>query len=190
VQVQVMKVVTEQRTMQVPRVVEKKTPYTYTVRMPRTVVTKVPLDPCGNPVPVSAAAPAAVAAPALSAAPAIEQVPAPAAAARPETPAASTPLKTFSDKPADAPAPAGDGWTASSLQQIAPTPATDALPRVAEKPALEPALAPAAESVPTVAPAGPTVEPAPPAHDPRDVPAAKTSGAGLLKPLVTPGHTT
>jgi len=174
------------------------------VRMPRTVVTKVPLDPCGNPLP-AAAAPAALA-PALPAAATYEQVPAPAAsAARPETPAATAPLKTFSDKPTAAVAPAAEGWTASPLRHIDPTTSASAELRTVEKP-----LAPTAESIsspaapaataptanvpseptPTVAPTGPAVEPAQPAHDLRDVPAAKTSGAGFLKPIPTPDHTT
>ncbi len=204
VQVQVMKYVTEERTMQVPRVVEKKTPYSYTVRMPRTVVTKVALDPCGNPV--STAPATTSAAPTLSTAPSIEQVPAPAAsAARPESPASSGPIKTYSDKPADAAAVATEGWTASSLGHVAPSTAE---PRQADKPVIEspagaslkaipePADTPSAivpkEDTPTLAPAaGPVVEPAPPAHDVRDMPSAKTSSTGLLmRPILSDDHTT
>jgi hypothetical protein len=202
-----MKVVAEERSVQVPRVVEKKTPYTYTVRMPRTVVTKVPLDPCGNPLPAAAAAatPAAMA-PALPAAATYETVPAPAASsARPETPPTSAPLKTFSDKPAAAAAPVGEGWTASPLQHVDPAKTAGVQSRVAEKPladsavaaeaipspsAAVPSVTVPAEPTPTVAPAGPAVEPAQPAHDLRDVPSAKTSGAGFLKPILTPDHTT
>jgi len=88
------------------------------------------------------------------------------------------PLKTFSsDKPTET---AGDGWTASSLQHADPSTASAPQPITAEKPV---------EPSPTVAPPGPVVEPAPPAHDLRDVPAAKTSGTGLLKPI-TSDHTT
>jgi hypothetical protein len=174
--------------------------------MPRTVVTKVPLDPCGNPLPAAAAAAPAALAPALPAAATYEQVPAPAAtAARPETPAATAPLKTFSDKPAPAVAPAAEGWTASPLRHIDPTTSAAAELRTVEKPVaptselISSPAAPAApappvnvpsEPPPTVAPAGPAVEPAPPAHDLRDVPAAKATGAGFLKPIRTPDHTT
>jgi hypothetical protein len=182
VQVQVMKYVAEERTVQVPRVVEKKTPYTYTVRMPRTVVTKVPLDPCGNPLP-AASAPAAAARPA--AAPALSQQ------------AATGPVKTFSDRPADAAAKTESGWGASSLPHVDPSAApADGAVR-AERPATEaapaeaiPSPTPRAEAAePTVAPVGPSVEPAPPAHDQRDVPATGTSGRPILRSLHS-GQTT
>jgi hypothetical protein len=202
VQVQVMKYVTEERTMQVPRVVEKKTPYTYTVRMPRTVVTKVPLDPCGNPIP-AAAAPAAASRPTSAPAPALSA-------------ADSGPLKTYSDRPADAPKKTEEGWGASSLDHV--DPATGSAPMSgtvrAEKPTIdapaaerslkkiesipapaakEPAVAPqpapqtTPEQSPTIAPPGPAVYPPPPASDPRDVPAAETSGRSLTG---RHGHTT
>ena len=201
--------------MQVPRVVEKKTPYTYTVRMPRTVVTKVPLDSCGNPIPTAPAAaiPAAAGAPSLPMATAAsyETVPTPpAASARPTTPpaapAASGPLKTFSDKPAEMSPPVTDGWKASTLDHADPAP-TAAETRQADKPIVEavpgrsnesmPAPAAAApstaiptEQAPTIAPPGPLVEPAAPTHDLRDVPAAaRTSGTGFLR-VIPSDHTT
>jgi hypothetical protein len=183
-----MKYVAEERTVQVPRVVEKKTPYTYTVRMPRTVVTKVPLDPCGNPLPVPAApAPAAAARPAVA--------PATAAAPSLSQQSAAGPVKTFSDRPADAAAKAESGWGASNLPHVDPSavPADGAVR--AERPAAAPAEAipspaPRAEAAePTVAPIGPSVEPAPPAHDQRDVPATGTSGRPILRSLHS-GQTT
>jgi hypothetical protein len=173
--------------------------------MPRTVVTKVPLDACGNPVPA-----AATAAPVTAAT--YESVPAPAAsAARPAlppsaatTPAESGPLKTFSDKPAEAPA-AAEGWKAAAVH---PEPAAQPEAYRAQKPvenptsalrSIEPIPGPAAasspsavapvEQAPTIAPPGPAVEPAAPAHDLRDVPAAKTSGTGFLRPIPA-DHTT
>lgn len=192
--------------MQVPRTVEKREPYTYTVRMPRTVVTKVPLDACGNPLP---AAPAAAS---------VETVPAPTAArpAAPAMPAPSLkpadggPVKTYSDKPADAAAAATDGWKASTLDHSAPAsptkgseairaekPAADAgtlknIEPIPAPPARQPAAAAAApvENTPTVAPLGPAVEPAPPVHDERDVPAAKTSGPGRGLIAIPSDHTT
>jgi hypothetical protein len=197
--------------MQVPRVVEKREPYSYTVRMPRTVVTKVPLDPCGNPIPVApTAAPAAVSRPTATPAPTLSA-------------ADSAPVKTYSDRPADAPRKVAEGWGASSLDHVDPAakgssdssgtfraekPATDAaaadtlrtiepIPTPAAK---EPAAAtiapqpapkavpqPTTEPSPTVAPPGPAVYPPPPANDPRDVPAAETSGSSLLGRT---GHTT
>ncbi|MFM7107552.1 MAG: hypothetical protein ACKOZU_02950, partial [Planctomycetaceae bacterium] len=183
VQVQVMKYVTEERSVQVPRVVEKREPYTYTVRMPRTVVTKVPLDACGNPLP--AAAP-------------------PAAATTPATPAAG-PVRTFSDKPADAaPATSAGGWGASNLDHVDPSKGSTGTvraerPVVQEEPLtrIEPIPAPAAketpdaEPQPTVAPPGPTVYPPPPAGSDRDVPAAETSGApGIRRRRPLDDHTT
>ena len=209
VQVQVMKYVTEERTMQVPRVVEKREPYTYTVRMPRTVVTKVPLDSCGNPIPAApAAVPAAVSRPTVTPAPALSA-------------AGSAPLKTYSDRPADAPRKVEEGWGASSLDHVDPakgssessgtfrvekpaadTAATESLKKIepipapaAQEPAAaggpqpgpKPAPQPAAEQSPTIAPPGPAVYPPPPANDPRDVPAAETSGSSLLGRT---GHTT
>lgn len=178
--------------MQVPRVVEKKTPYSYTVRSPRTVVMRVPLDPCGNPLPAAAAA---MAAPAAAARPTT----APTAAPTLQTPP-SGPVKTFSDKPADAPAKPAEGWQGSALDHVSP----DAKAGVvrADKPvdggtALKPietiptpaatqdAVTPAPPSQePTVAPLGPAVEPAPPAADTRDVPAAETSsGLRRIEPV-------
>ena len=192
VQVQVMKVVTEERTMQVPRVVEKQTPYTYTVRSPRTVVTRVPLDACGNPLPVSSATAAAVGAsrPAvIPAAPALDRQSEPAA-----------PLKTYSDRPAETARPTAEGWGGSDLPHTDPKQG-DASAVRAERPAAEagseveraesiPApKSPAVEPEPTIAPPGPAVEPAAPTHDQRDVPAASTSGRPLLRPVHS-GHTT
>jgi hypothetical protein len=186
VSVQVCKYVTEERSVQVPRVVEKKTPYAYTVRSPRTVVMRVPLDPCGNPIPT-----AAMAAPAAAARPAVSAAPAPTLQAAP-----SGPVKTFSDKPADAPAKPQEGWQDSTLDHVDPTTKQGAVR--AEKPvddaaALKPietipapaakqdAAVPAPKSPePTVAPLGPSVAPAPPAADARDVPTAETS-SGLRR---------
>jgi hypothetical protein len=188
VSVQVCKYVTEERTMQVPRVVEKKTPYTYTVRSPRTVVMRVPLDPCGNPIPSAAAS---VPAPAAAARPAAAPTPAPALQSPP-----SGPVKTFSDKPADAPAKSAEGWQGSALDHVDPDAKSatvradkpvdgatslkpiETIPTPAAKPD---AVAPAPKAPePTVAPLGPAVEPAPPAADTRDVPAAETS-SGLRR---------
>lgn len=181
--------------MQVPRTVEKREPYTYTVRTPRTVVMKVPLDPCGNPLPAATAAPA----------------PAPQATAPALKPTEAGPLKTFSDKPADAAAPAAEGWTKSGLDHVDPVRTGSAEARRAEKPAADAAPAetlrrvesipapaakePAAASAatpqePTLPAAGPAVEPAPPAHDARDVPAATTSGTGLGLTSIPSGHST
>ena len=115
---------TEQRTAQVPRVVAKQVPYTYTVRRPRTVVTRVPLDACGNPIAVPAA-PVALPAP---------QLPAPAAASRPMAPAAPAtapqqpapqapadgPIKTYSDRPTDQAPANNEGWKNSDLKHVDP----------------------------------------------------------------------
>lgn len=182
--------------MQVPRIVQKQTPYTYTVRSPRVVVTKVPLDACGHPLPAATSAPTA-ARPATPAAPAL-----PAAEAGP--------VKTFSsDKPAAAPQPAS-GWGGSSLPHVDPEVKAEAEGAYrAEKPAgdvaaptlrkIETIPTPAAtdpaavapERQPTVAPTGPSVFPPPPATDARDVPAAKTSGrTGIIPTAPASGHTT
>ena len=190
---------TEQRTAQVPRVVEKRIPYTYTVRSPRTVVMRVPLDPCGNPIP--AAAPAAAVAPAAAAKP----VTVPQQAAPALTPAEAAPTKTYSDKPADAPARVEEGWKGSGLDHVDPKSAAQSAVGTggangtvsAERPiaagvdgarSVETIPTPSAKDPgsfgngaaaarePAVAPLGPSVEPAPPAADPQDVPAAGTSG--------------
>ena len=195
VQVQVCKYVAEERTVQVPRTVEKREPYTYTVRTPRTVVMKVPLDPCGNPLPAATVAPAA----------------APQSTAPSLKPTEAGPLKTFSDKPADASAPAAEGWTKSSLDHVEPSRSGAAETRRAEKPAADATPAEAlrrAEPIPTPAAkepaaasaaapqegnlpaAGPTVEPPPPSHDLRDVPAATTSGNGRGLTSIPSGHST
>jgi hypothetical protein len=149
--------VNEERTAQVPRVVEKRTPYTYTVRSPRTVVLRVPLDPCGNPIPtapaaVSAAAPRSAASssgvvPATAITPlpsAKPAAPAPAAstptatAAPALTPAEAAPLKTFRDvAPAETAKPAAEGWGPSPLKHADPavgSPASSGAPTVAERP--------------------------------------------------------
>ena len=174
--------------MQVPRTVEKQVPYTYTVRKPRTVVMRVPLDPCGNPLP--AAAPRA---PSM----------APSAAARPTAPAAepapAAQPKTFSDAPAAAMPKAPEGWGGSELKHIDPEAAGAIRARRPVENDLEPISTPEAKSVdadsqatprtePTVAPPGPAVEPAPPQGSTRDVPAAETSAAPY--PTVRGGHTT
>jgi Meckel syndrome type 1 protein len=193
--------------MQVPRVVEKRVPYTYTVRTPRTVVMKVPLDPCGNPLPTAAAAarPAAPATPAPVLAPAPSGSPAPAAAPAP----AAGPVKTFSDKPADAAPKTAEGWDSSPLDHVDPerSAADDRQAVRAEKPAaaeageelrkIEAIPAPAAKEPaaqvapePTVAPPGPAVYPPPPASDARDVPTAKTSGTSLPRPVGPRAHST
>ena len=137
----------------------------------------------GNPLP-AASAPAAAARPAAApAAPALSQQ------------AATGPVKTFSDRPADAAAKTESGWGASNLPHVDPSAApADGAVR-AERPATEAAPAeaipaPRAEAAePTVAPIGPSVEPAPPAHDQRDVPATGTSGRPILRSLHT-GQTT
>jgi hypothetical protein len=174
----VMKYVTEERTVQVPRIVQKQVPYTYTQRTPRVVVTKVPLDPCGNPILVAPAAtapalPAAASRPAMQA-PALSQ----------QAASQTGPVKTFSDRPAEAPA-AAEGWGASTLPHVDPHQGSTAVR--ADRPAVEATGEAAAEAIPspepTVAPVGPAVDPAPPAHDQRDVPAASTSGRPLLRSL-------
>jgi hypothetical protein len=190
--------------MQVPRVVEKRTPYAYTVRSPRTIVTKVPLDACGNPLPVPPA-PAAAARPTLPVPPPPAPAPFSPAPVQPSAtpaPIESGPVKTFSDKPADAAPPTAEGCGSSTLDHVAPE-AADARQAVrAEKPAaeeLKPVEAipapvaspePAAVAEPTIAPPGPAVFPPPPASDPRDVPAAKTSGPALFRSSGPLAHTT
>jgi hypothetical protein len=139
----------------VPRVVEKRTPYTYTVRAPRTVVLRVPLDPCGHPLPaapaaaVSAAAPRSaatnsgvVAATAIAPLPSAKPTaPAPVATTAPAlTPAEAAPLKTYRDvTPAETAKPAVEGWGPSPLKHADPavgSPASSGTPTVAEKPVI------------------------------------------------------
>ena len=45
-QVRVCKWVCQKQTVQVPRVVSKDVPYTYTYRVPRTITYRVPVEPC------------------------------------------------------------------------------------------------------------------------------------------------
>jgi hypothetical protein len=45
-QVRVCKWVCEKHNVQVPRVVHKEVPVTYTYRVPRTVMVRVPCNPC------------------------------------------------------------------------------------------------------------------------------------------------
>jgi hypothetical protein len=113
-------------------------------------------------------------------------------------------MKTFSEKPAGTAAPAADGWKAATPERVTQSPPQPEAYR-AEKPAdtgslsrIEPIPSAAAaepsatvpdEGAPTIAPVGPAVEPAPPVHDPRDVPAAGTSGTGFLRPIPS-NHTT
>ena len=138
VTVQVCKYVTEERTAQVPRVVEKRTPYAYTVRSPRTVVLRVPLDPCGNPIPTSPSATGTVAAPRAATAaggvvPATAIAPLPSAkptapsatpaptAAPSLSPAEAAPLKTFRDAPAETgKKPVVEGWGPSPMKHLDP----------------------------------------------------------------------
>jgi hypothetical protein len=187
--------------MQVPRVVEKKTPYTYTVRSQRVVVTKVPLDPCGNPIPAAPAAPAAAAKPVPA--------PAPVAPAAAFSAADANPMKTFSSERPAAEPKAAEGWGSSDLRHVDPNATTaPAGSYTAEKPAAdavapemrkiesipapvakEPAATAAPAQEPTVAPTGPSVYPPPPASDTRDVPAAKTSGRPWTSGAAS-GHTT
>ena len=193
-----MKYVTEERTVQVPRVVQKQTPYTYTERTPRTVVTKVPLDACGNPLPIAppAASAARPASPTSTTPPALP--------AKAEAAAGGGPIKTYSDRPADAAAAgtAEGGWGSSNMPHVdTSNPATGASTGPAavsaERPAIggeeaEPIPSPAASdkaAEPTIAPLGPKVEPAPPAHDERDIQATGASGRPLLRSLQTL-HTT
>jgi Meckel syndrome type 1 protein len=168
---------------------------------------RVPLDPCGNPLP-TAPAPAAAARPTSPLLPAPAPAPAttsPAPATPNPAPAESGPVKTFSDKPADVAPRSAVGWGASPLDHVDPkAAAADATPRAmrVEKPAADamkaiesipaPAAtpAPAAATGPTVAPPGPTVFPPPPASDPRDVPAAKTSGPSLFRSSGPRAHST
>jgi len=90
-------------------------PYTYTVRSPRTVVMRVPLDPCGNPIPAAIQQTSAISSvPAAAARPSATPTPVAAPSLAPAEPAAA---KTFSDKPA---APAAEGWTGSGLQHVDP----------------------------------------------------------------------
>jgi len=145
----------------------------------------VPLDACGNPLPVAtpAATPAAVSRP---------TAPAPAAAA---------PVTTFSDKPADAAPAAAEGWAASTLDHVDPSKGSTESVRV-EKPAIEEPLKkieqipapeakaePPATAEPKPAATGPDVYPPPPAGAARDVPAAETSGRRRL-PADGDDHTT
>ena len=178
--------------MQVPRVVAKQVPYTYTVRSPRVVVTKVPVDACGNPLP---------AAPAAAARPASSSTPAPALS-QPRPEAGSGPVRTYRDRPADGAAgeqaaEAEQGWGSSRLPHVDPQQggaATEARrpPSGGERTGAEDIPSPIAaekNQEPTVAPLGPAVEPAPPAHDERDLPVTGTSGRPVLRSLHS-GHTT
>jgi hypothetical protein len=184
VQVQVMKYVTEERTVQVPRVVEKRVPVTYTQKIPRTVVMRVPLDACGNPMPVPPA-PASASRPATSptSAPSLGSTPAASANAA----ASAGPVRTYSERPTDTAAASSEGWGSSDMPH--------ADPRVTERPTTEGTATPEAipsprEAEPTLATPGPAVEPAPPAHDQRDVPTSGTSGRPLLRPMQSSDHTT
>lgn len=56
-QVQVCKMVAEQQTVRKPKTVERRTPIVRTYMIPRTVVTKIPLDAYGNPLEVRETAP-------------------------------------------------------------------------------------------------------------------------------------
>jgi hypothetical protein len=196
----------------VPRVVEKKVPYSYTVRSPRTVVMRVPLDPCGNPIPAAVQQTSAVGtAPAAAARPAAAPTPVTPPTLVPTEPSAT---KTFSDKPTVAVPKAPEGWTGSDLQHVDPkqSPAagnqsTSGAVR-AEKPAEDlravetiptptaTDASPAPAPSPTVAPLqsqpqpGPAVEPAPPAASLKDVPAAETSRRLLRIVPPVAGHTT
>jgi hypothetical protein len=200
--------------MQVPRVVAKRVPYSYTVRTPRTVVLRVPLDACGNPLPAVApvsmpAAPAAptlpsastfsaeTARPATMAAPTL-QPPTPAPAAGTSAADARGPMKTYSDRPADAAPAAAEGWGASTRDHVDPRagsetaasgagdayraerPASDATPlrpiEAMPEPAVEQPQPSAADALqPTVAPPGPAVYPPQPAGSTRNLPTAETS---------------
>jgi 2-oxoglutarate dehydrogenase E2 component (dihydrolipoamide succinyltransferase) len=133
---------------------------------------RVPLDPCGNPIPAAiqqtsgvtpmpsaasrpAAAPATVAPPALS-------------------PAAASATKTFSDKPAAAASPATEGWGSSNLQHVDPKQAPASGSVRAEKPATTAGDLKPIETIPT-----------PAAKDAAPVPAAAPAAAKLA-PTVAP----
>jgi len=140
------------------------------VRSPRTVVLRVPLDPCGNPIPAApvpaAPAPAATSRSAATSpvVPATALEPAEKASPRAETarpaapsltPSEAATLKTFGDA---APAPAAqlEGWGPSPLKQV--DPATGATSIVAEKPLAPESADPPLrkiESIPAPAPKAP-----------------------------------
>jgi hypothetical protein len=173
--------------------------------MPRTVVTRVPLDTCGNPLPAAAARPTTGASdPAAGAAAAPSLSPAEAATLRkPYT--AEKPITGQGES----------GWSkAQGLQHVDPRQGSDASragsgaaadatpgPAAAAN-VVEPIPAPAskkdapaasrpAEKEPTIAPPGVEVFPPAPASDTRDLPAAKTSGRPWLPPTAPDrGHTT
>jgi hypothetical protein len=148
-------------------------------------------------LPAAAARPAAIPAPSLPPA-ASTSGPSTTVAGSPTTAAdtaadARAPVKTYSDRPADASAPAEaeEGWGASKREHVDPrtgsASAADTQPaeRAATgveslrpiQPIPQPAAEPAAVSPePTVAPPGPVVFPPQPAGSTRDVPAADTSG--------------
>jgi hypothetical protein len=153
---------------------------------------RVPLDPCGNPLPAAAAATQSqVAPPSLT----------PAAAARPTAPATppapTTAPKTFSDMPAPARQKQPEGWGSSDLKHVDPEAAGAVRTQKPVESGLEPISTPEARPSatdtqaapqPSVAPLGPAVEPAPPRGSSRDVPAAETSAAPF--PAGRGGHTT
>jgi hypothetical protein len=144
----------------VPRVVEKKVPYTYTVRSPRTVVMRVPLDPCGNPIAAAIQQTSAVAPmPAAVSRPAAVPTPVAAPALAPAEAAAT---KTFSDKPAAK--PAAEGWGGSNLQHVDPKQAPASGAVRAEKPATAAGELKPLETIPT--PAAKDAAPAPAAATP------------------------
>ena len=86
--VQVCKMVAFEQTFRVPRVVEKRTPVTYTQQVPRLVVMRVPIDPCGAPAPCCGGA-GVVAAPVMV--PSAVQHPLPGGTLQPSQPTPASP---------------------------------------------------------------------------------------------------
>jgi len=88
----------------------------------------VPLDSCGNPLPMALAAPQSaglqsavpVSAARSAAAPQTAPVVAPSLSSTEPVAPKTSPTKTYSDKPADAPAKGEEGWKGSGLQHIDP----------------------------------------------------------------------
>jgi hypothetical protein len=165
--------VTEERTMQVPRVVEKRTPVVYTERVPRTVVYRVPIDSCGNPIPNVSASTLSSSSP--SVAPAVSSVAKPASSETKSLPS-NQPTATFGESSSIAPkgSTTTEGWQQSARKHIDPDSSDESSRVRVQKPS--PIAVPPIETIPTPAPAlGPAVEPAAPATEPEPVTIENTS---------------
>jgi len=90
-------------------------------------VTRIPLDPCGNPLPFAPrATPASVIPPATTPPMTPATSTAPTLAPATQTPATQAPvegngpIKTFSDRPTDVPPLSNEGWKDSELNHVNP----------------------------------------------------------------------